>query len=90
MFRALQLHYPHVMNYELSMVSVKARFLNTCDTCMHARVGGETFGLAMAACSTAGLPVITYNSAFVGENYHLHCLVNMQSGRRSPSHWAAS
>ena len=37
----------------------KRSFLNTCDACIHARVDGETFGLAVAECSLAGLPVIT-------------------------------
>ncbi len=57
-----------------SDILYKSRFLNTCDACMHARVGGESFGLAVAECSKAGLPVITYNGKDVGDNYHLVAL----------------
>jgi hypothetical protein len=41
-------------------VDSKRKFLETCDACVHARQYGETFGLAIAECSTSGLPVITY------------------------------
>jgi hypothetical protein len=36
-----------------------ARYLQACDACVHGRMDGETFGLAVAECSAAGLPVIT-------------------------------
>ncbi len=41
-------------------MTFKSRFLATCDACLHGRNGGETFGLAVAECAAAGLPVITF------------------------------
>lgn len=49
----------------------KARFLSSCDACVHARADGETFGLAVAECSLAGLPVITYAYPPAGADAHL-------------------
>lgn len=50
---------------------LKRRFLNSCSACIHARVEGETFGLSLAECSLAGLPVIT-SSRYGG--FHLGVL----------------
>lgn len=52
----------------------KRRFLNSCDACVHARKEGETFGLAVAECSLAGLPVITYKYAPRTADNHLRIL----------------
>ena len=52
----------------------KLRFLSACDACIHARTGGETFGLAVAECSSAGLPVITWAGVSPGEDFHLRVL----------------
>tara|TARA_R110001592_G_scaffold97479_2_gene279213 strand:+ start:6752 stop:7714 length:963 start_codon:yes stop_codon:yes gene_type:complete len=38
----------------------KSKFVNTCDAMIHARSGGETFGLAVAEFATSNKPVITY------------------------------
>lgn len=38
----------------------KAKFINTCDAMIHARVIGETFGLSCGEFSIQGKPVITY------------------------------
>jgi hypothetical protein len=46
---------PHSTN-----MTYKRRFLATCDACLHGRYRGETFGLAVAECVAAGLPVITF------------------------------
>lgn len=37
----------------------KIGFINTCDACIHARNGGESFGLTIAEFSTMNKPVIT-------------------------------
>ncbi len=37
----------------------KVGFINTCDACIHARNGGESFGLAVAEFSSKNKPVIT-------------------------------
>ena len=37
----------------------KIGFINTCNACLHARNGGESFGLAVAEFSTINKPVIT-------------------------------
>lgn len=52
----------------------KARFLGTCDACLHARVSGESFGLAVAECAMAGLPVITHGAAGSDGDFHLDTL----------------
>ena len=44
-------------------MTYKNRFLATCDACIHGRNGGETFGLAVAECAAAGLPVITFQDS---------------------------
>tara|TARA_R110001592_G_scaffold127775_3_gene339789 strand:- start:2319 stop:3281 length:963 start_codon:yes stop_codon:yes gene_type:complete len=38
----------------------KSKFVNTCDAMIHARSGGETFGLAVAEFAQNNKPVITY------------------------------
>ena len=38
----------------------KIQFINTCDAMLHARSGGETFGLAVAEFSIKNKPVITW------------------------------
>lgn len=62
----------------------KARFLSSCDACVHARADGETFGLAVAECSLAGLPVITYAYPPAGADAHLrmqgHLAITYSSG----------
>lgn len=41
-------------------VERKVRFLNTCDAMLHARVEGETFGLAVGEFSFQNKPVLTW------------------------------
>lgn len=56
-------------------LNFKRRFLKTCSACLHARAGGETFGLAVAECSNAGLPVITSTVATgSSDTFHLQVL----------------
>lgn len=54
--------------------AAKARFMATCDACIHARASGETFGLAVAECANAGLPVITHGGRGLDGDYHLRTL----------------
>lgn len=61
----------------------KRRFLNTCTACLHARPDGETFGLAVAECSLAGLPVITHGG--LQPAFHLSVL-----GKEAVTYWDAS
>lgn len=49
----------------------KVKFLNTCDAMIHARSGGETFGLACAEFSILNKPIIT---AMCGETAHIDIL----------------
>lgn len=39
---------------------IKTAFINTCDAMLHARLRGETFGLAVGEFSSKNKPVITY------------------------------
>lgn len=48
---------------------IKRKFINTCDALLHARVGGETFGLTCGEFSICKKPVITYGKS--KENEHL-------------------
>ena len=49
----------------------KTKFINTCDAMIHARLGGETFGLAIGEFSSRNKPVITCNC---GDMEHLRIL----------------
>lgn len=49
----------------------KTKFINTCDAMIHARLGGETFGLAVGEFSSRNKPVITCNC---GDIEHLRIL----------------
>jgi hypothetical protein len=52
----------------------KARFLATCDVMLHARLHGETFGLAVGEFAVLGKPVITFSES--RERAHLEMLGN--------------
>lgn len=50
----------------------KSNFVHTCDAMIHARYGGETFGLAVAEFSLAGKPIVTFELS--GERNHIEVL----------------
>ena len=50
----------------------KEKFINTCDAMIHARLQGESFGLACGEFSIRGKPVITYGGS--SENQHIRIL----------------
>jgi hypothetical protein len=50
----------------------KAAFIRTCDAMLHARLGGETFGLAVAEFSSAGRPVLTSSEHHDNGNARFH------------------
>ena len=53
--------HPHVIHLAAtSDVTRKTRFINTCDAMLHARVSGETFGLAVGEFSIRNKPVFTW------------------------------
>lgn len=51
---------------------VKRKFINTCDVMLHARLRGETFGLACGEFSISGKPIISYGGS--PERAHLDIL----------------
>lgn len=53
-------------------LSFKSKFVNTCDAMIHARLGGESFGLAVAEFALANKPIITYKLS--GERNHIEVL----------------
>lgn len=57
-----------------SDMEYKKRFINTCDALLHARSGGETFGLVCGEFATELKPVITYSES--RERNHLSILGN--------------
>lgn len=50
----------------------KSAFINACDAMIHARNGGETFGLSCGEFAMENKPVITYNGS--GERNHIEIL----------------
>jgi glycosyltransferase involved in cell wall biosynthesis len=50
----------------------KSAFVNACDAMIHARSGGETFGLAVSEFALANKPIITYELS--GERSHIEIL----------------
>lgn len=54
----------------------KIGFINTCDACIHARNGGESFGLTVAEFSLKNKPVITtsYSTVHLNDLAHLEML----------------
>ena len=53
-------------------MKIKRMFINTCDALIHAREGGETFGLVCGEFAVALKPVITYSNS--RERNHLNIL----------------
>lgn len=56
-------------NYDLKE---KSAFVDSCNAMIHARSGGETFGLAVSEFALSNKPIITYGLS--GENNHLEIL----------------
>ena len=50
----------------------KSAFVNTCDAMIHARSGGETFGLAISEFALSNKPIVTYELS--GERSHIEIL----------------
>jgi hypothetical protein len=50
----------------------KSSFINACDAMIHARSGGETFGLAISEFAMENKPIITYGLS--GERSHIEIL----------------
>ena len=55
-------------------LKMKRQMINSCDALIHAREGGETFGLTCGEFAVALKPVITYGLS--RENNHIHILGN--------------
>lgn len=64
----------------------KAKFLATCDAMLHARLHGETFGLAVGEFAVLGKPVITFSES--RERAHLEMLGNQALLYRHPGELA--
>jgi hypothetical protein len=60
----------------------KRQFINTCDALLHARGGGETFGLTCGEFAICEKPVITYGLS--RENEHLLILKDKAVTYNSP------
>lgn len=70
---------PHFLNHErvvhvepYANLEIKRKFINTCDAFLHARMEGESFGMAVAEFSICNKPVITYKNS--PERNHIHVL----------------
>jgi hypothetical protein len=65
----------------------KSKFLATCDVMLHARLHGETFGLAVGEFAVLGKPVITFSESrerahleMLGKQALLYCNVGELAG----------
>lgn len=66
-------HHPRIIYLQgTTDMEYKRKFINTCDALIHARHGGETFGLVCGEFATALKPVITYSGS--KERNHLTVL----------------
>lgn len=66
-------HHPRIIYLPgTTDMEYKRKFINTCDALLHARHGGETFGLVCGEFATALKPVITYSGS--KERNHLTVL----------------
>jgi hypothetical protein len=54
---------PTIYDGPVSLEVQKRRFINTCDAMLHARMRGETFGIAPAEFALCGKPVLTYTGS---------------------------
>jgi len=55
-----------------SCETTKVKFINSCDTMIHARMGGESFGVSCAEFSLRNKPVITFTNSL--ETSHIDLL----------------
>ena len=46
----------------------------SCNACVHGRADGETFGLAVAECAQAGLPIFTFAHPPSDAAFHIKVL----------------
>lgn len=68
------IHLPVTSDLEL-----KTKFINTCDAMLHARINGESFGLAVAEFSIRNKPIITWTGKDVKRYYpHPHDLAHIE------------
>jgi len=51
-----------------SCMIYKRKFINTCDALLHARCGGETFGITCGEFAVCEKPVITWNNSRANEH----------------------
>jgi hypothetical protein len=66
-------HEPNILFLEgTTDFEKKIGFINTCDACIHARNGGESFGLTVAEFSSKNKPVITTSHCTVALNDLAH------------------
>lgn len=64
---------PHIIYISgTTNMKIKRMFINTCDALIHAREGGETFGLVCGEFAMALKPVITYGNSH--ERNHIDVL----------------
>ncbi|HML89446.1 MAG TPA: hypothetical protein PKA28_13475 [Methylomusa anaerophila] len=54
----------------------KTKFIKTCDAMLHARLQGESFGIACGEFSIFNKPVITCDASFIKERSHIDILGN--------------
>jgi hypothetical protein len=54
---------PTIYDGQVSLEVQKRRFINTCNAMLHARIRGETFGIAVGEFALCGKPVLTYGKS---------------------------
>jgi hypothetical protein len=64
--------HPRLICLEIfSDLTVKKKFINTCDAMLHAQSLGESFGCSVAEFSHSGKPVITWNGGVLQEHLRI-------------------
>lgn len=61
----------------------KARFLGTCNACIHGRAGGEANSLVIGECTVSGLPVISHSERGPDGDFHITLLGEHMLGYRN-------
>jgi hypothetical protein len=65
--------HPRIIHLDATAdLAAKSKFISSCDAMLHARISGETFGLAIAEFSTLNKPVLTYSES--NERAHIEIL----------------
>ncbi len=71
-FWQTKINYKNIIFLESSTDPLfKSKFINTCDGMLHARLRGETFGIAIGEFALKDKPIITFKESFEKNHYKI-------------------